>query len=263
MPKSKEQKYRIIIRGRSFDADSFKQHDFEQAEISHVADGIRQLVVDSRAGVADPVDLVDGSPLLHVEGLIRYQWLQLECCKTGQITLEDLLTSSDVIREQDHVDSLNCTKTSFYYRFLRNVVYLSETPRDIWEGDIERICEAMAGMHSYIQPSLNASKKRSTQKRTKEKLIAAYFEDFILGAARWTREDIENSTISKIANKIYFCLSNEHDLNRPEIGVIDVNYDDQTKVISYPDHKKESGREGINRKQLETKLRKIRKEFLS
>ena len=172
MPNTKVPEYQIIIRGHAFNTDFFKPRYMEQAEISRVTDGIRQLGVDSRTGVADPVDLANHSPLLWIEGLIRYQWLQLECCKTGQITLEDLSTSSDFIHEQHHVDSLNCTKTSFYYRFLRNVVYLSNHPEDIWEDDIERICEAMAGMNSYIQPTLNASKKRSVKIRPKEKLVA-------------------------------------------------------------------------------------------
>lgn len=257
MPSKKDQ---IIIRGRAVSIDSFKPFDFEQAEINHVADGIRELGEDSRTGISNPTDLVNGSPLFHLEGLIRYQWLQLDCCKTGQITLDDLSNTSDFIHEEHHVDSLNCTKTSFYFRFLRHVVYLSNHPENIWEDEIERICESMAGMRSHIQLSLNASRKRSSQKRCKEILVEAFFSEFILD--NWSSEDIKNSSIKKIANKIYGDLSDKHEKNWPEIGIIDVTYDDQTKVISYPNHKKKNQREKITPSQLMTKLRKIKKDFL-
>jgi len=147
----KEEK--IIIRGNVYYKELFSSPcDVNEIDLKGILNHILDIGLIARKGYKDIDSLVKNSPLLYLEGVLRFQF---EKHDTDGIGLERLETRSDFIHEYDYIhDVIGCNKLVFLFDFLSDIVFLADSPEFITDSEIDKISHNLQKLSFLCTPQI-------------------------------------------------------------------------------------------------------------
>jgi len=204
---------KIVIQGKEYNLDLFKPHDIDECEFPSLLRVIEEVGEFAADGYEDMASIVRGSPLLHIEGLIRYQLIKHDSDSHG-LSIKCLETTSDFFHERHFVEhNINCSKIVFLFNFLHDIVFLSDSPQYITKEELDKIKNNLRTLIMLCDSQLTAQKSHKNKTKNDFKMFAYYV---------WTRNNCENIKPAKFWNKAISILI-EHS------GELELGYKDKTR----------------------------------
>ncbi len=119
---------KIFIRGIGYDRDCFKPFALDEGELPGILNALANISMFANEHCDyDIGPLVNSSPLLHIEGLLRYQIMKID--DDIGLTLKQLETTSDFLHEKEYVHNhVSSPKAVFLFDFLNDIVFYSDYP---------------------------------------------------------------------------------------------------------------------------------------
>ncbi len=213
MANKKKLDKKIIIQGESYGMDSFKPHHIDEFEICRVLRVIEEVGEFSVKGHRDMRSIVRHSPLLHIEGLIRFQLIKRKS-ETHGLCLEYLETTSDFLHQSSYVDNhISCPRIVFLFNFLYDIVSLSNSPEYITREKLDKIKSNLRTLNVSFESQITGA--RSHENKTKNK-----FEGFAYYV--WKTNNCEKIKPAIFWDKAIALL-------KDNFGEIELGYKDKTK----------------------------------
>jgi hypothetical protein len=119
---------KILIRGIEYDRDRFKPSALDEGELPGILDALADISAFANEHCDYDIEpLVNSSPLLYIEGLLRYQITIID--DDLGLTLKQLETTSDFLHEKEYVHNyVSSPKAVFLFDFLDDIVFYSDNP---------------------------------------------------------------------------------------------------------------------------------------
>lgn len=152
---------KITVRGEDYPAYLFKPHVFDECTLPDVGVFLEDTGEIARNGAKDIDSLVRNSPLLRIEGQLRFQLSRLD--DEHGLILDHLQEPSDFIHGREFIHNLSyvCnSKVVFLFDFLSDIVYLSHYPDEIDQQAIDKIKANLRALSFLTESQLTGSTAR-------------------------------------------------------------------------------------------------------
>jgi len=185
---------KIIIRDLTFNEERFKPQPFEESELPGILDALTEVSHLANRHV-NPDSLVNNSPLLYIEGLLRYQIMRIE--EDLGLTLAQLQTISDFLHERDYVHNyVSSSKAVFLFDFLNDIVFFSYNPELIDPAALEKIAQNLRGLSFLVESQLTGGEKDNNDAFE----VFAYAVWLKIGAKKISAVQFWNKAVSRLAD---------------------------------------------------------------